>query len=198
MTELLLVRHGRPESGSVDPPLDEDGLRQAQAVARLLADEDITAVVSSGLLRARQTAQIIARETGQTPYSLEGLNEWGLPVGSMTYVAFEHLARDAPQVRAIDEGRFMDFVPDGVQVDEFRQKVSNAASQVLADHRGGRVVVVCHGGTINALVGQVLGISDIFWFNPDYTSVSRLDQRPGGRLIVRSLNEVHHLFVQSI
>ena len=59
------------------------------------------------------------------------------------------------------------------------------------------MAVVCHGGTINAYVGLQLGIPDIFWFHPDYTSVTRMDSRPGGRVIVRSLNEVHHLLVES-
>ena len=91
----------------------------------------------------------------------------------------------------------MDFVPDRVNIDDFRQKAVDAFDKILADHPQGRVVVVCHGGTINAYVGQVVGIPDIFWFHPDYTSVSRMDQRPGGRVVVRSLNEVHHLVAAS-
>lgn len=197
MTELILVRHGLPESGAMDPPLNDEGLRQAHAVASLLSEERITAVVSSGLRRAQQTAKIIAKATVHTSYSLEGLNEWGLPADSMEYVALELLGDDAPQARAIQEGRFMDFVPERVDVDEFRQKVAHAFDKILAEHPDGRVVVVCHGGTINAYVGQLVGIPDIFWFHPDYTSISRMDQRPGGRVVVRSLNEVHHLLMES-
>jgi probable phosphoglycerate mutase len=193
MTELLLLRHARPESGALDPPLNEEGLAQAHAVARLLADEHITGIVCSDLIRARQTAAIIGEATGHTPYSLAGLREWGLPADSMEYVALEVLGDDSPQVRAMDEGRFMDFVPRRVDIDDFRQKVVDAFDKILADHPDGRVVVVCHGGTINAYVGQLVGIPDIFWFHPDYTSVSRVDSRPGGRVVVRSLNEVHHL-----
>ena len=197
MTELLIVRHGRPESGAFDPPLNDEGLRQAKALADLLKDEPVTAIVSSALQRAKQTAQIIGEATGHTPYANEGLNEWGLPADSMEYVALEVLGDDAPQVRAVHEGRFMDFVPDRVNIDDFRQKAVDAFDKILADHPQGRVVVVCHGGTINAYVGQVVGIPDIFWFHPDYTSVSRMDQRPGGRVVVRSLNEVHHLVAAS-
>ncbi len=197
MTELLLVRHGRPESGGFDPPLNDQGLEQARALARILADEPITAIVSSDLRRAQQTAEIIGEATGHTPSSHEGLREWGLPADSMEYVALELLGDDSPQVMAIHEGRFMDFVPDRVDIDDFRQKVVDAFAKIIADHPEGRVVVVCHGGTINAYVGQLVGIPDIFWFHPDYSSVSRMDSRPGGRVIVRSLNEVHHLLVQS-
>jgi probable phosphoglycerate mutase len=153
--------------------------------------------VCSDLRRAKQTAEIIGEATDHTPYSLPGLREWGLPADSMEYVALELLGDDAPQVRAVDEGRFMDFVPERVDIDDFRQKVVDAFDKILARHREGRVVVVCHGGTINAYVGQLVGIPDIFWFHPDYTSVSRMDSRPGGRVVVRSLNEVHHLLVES-
>lgn len=197
MTELLLVRHGRPESGLLDPPLNEEGLAQAHALARILAEEPITAMVSSDLRRAHQTAEIIGTATGHTPYPVPGLREWGLPADSMEYVALEMLGDDAPQVRAVLEGRFMDFVPERVDVDDFRRKVVQAFDSILADHPEGRVVVVCHGGTINAYVGHLVGIPDIFWFHPDYTSVSRMDSRPGGRVVVRSLNEVHHLLVES-
>jgi len=197
MTELLLVRHGRPESGAMDPQLNQEGLQQAHALARLLADEPITAIVCSDLRRAQQTAEIIGAATGHTPHALPGLREWGLPADSMEYVALELLGDDAPQVLAVHEGRFMDFVPDRVDTDDFRRKVDDAFAKILADHPEGRVVVVCHGGTINAYVGQLVGIPDIFWFHPDYTSVSRMDSRPGGRVVVRSLNEVHHLLVES-
>ena len=193
MTELLLVRHGRPESGILDPPLNEEGISQAHALARLLADEPITGIVSSDLRRARETAEIIGATTGHTSYSLPGLREWGMAADTMKYVAIEALSDDAPQARALHEGRFMDFVPAQLDLADFRQKVVDAFAKILAEHPEGRVVVVCHGGTINAYVGQLVGIPDIFWFHPDYTSVSRMDSRPGGRVVVRSLNEVHHL-----
>lgn len=197
MTELLLIRHGRPESGQLDPPLNEEGVAQARALALVLAQEQITGIVCSDLRRARETAEILGEATGHTPYSLPGLREWGLPADSMEYVALELLGDDAPQVRAVHEGRFMDFVPERVDIADFRHKVVDAFAKIQADHPEGRVAVVCHGGTINAYVGAMVGIPDIFWFHPDYTSVSRMDSRPGGRVIVRSLNEVHHLLVES-
>ncbi len=194
MTELLLVRHGRPESGELDPPLNEEGVAQARSVARLLAREEVDAVVSSDLRRARQTAEIIGEATGHKVSATHpGLREWGLSADSMPYVALELLGDDAPQVRALEDGRFMDFVPPQVDLDGFRRKVVDAFDRILADHPRGRVVVVSHGGTINAYVGQLVRIADIFWFHPDYTSVSRLDSRPGGRVVIRSLNEIHHL-----
>ena len=64
MTTLYFVRHGESEanaahrfSGRSDSPLTERGRAQARAAARRLSAYDVTAVVSSPLLRARQTAE---------------------------------------------------------------------------------------------------------------------------------------------
>lgn len=197
MTELLLVRHGRPVSGDMDPPLTDEGVDQAHRLALLLQDENLTGVVCSDLVRARQTAEIIGDACDLVPEPTGGLREWGLEVGSMEYVALELLGDEHPQVTALAQGRFMDFVPERVDIADFRQKVSDAFAKILADHPEGRVAVVCHGGVINAYVGQLVGIPDVFWFHPDYTSVSRVQSVPGGRVVVRSLNEVHHLLVES-
>lgn len=197
MNELLLIRHGRPESGLMDPPLNAEGRAQAEALAGVLAQKPITAVVCSDLRRARETAGIIAAPLGLDPLPMPGLREWGLPADAMKYVALELLAAGSPQARAIDEGRFMDFVPKQVDVLAFRRAVAGVFAEILGAHGAGRVAVVCHGGTINAYLGQLVEIPDVFWFHPDYTSVSRVQQRPGGRVIIRSLNETQHLLVNA-
>ena len=55
--KLTLVRHGRPDEDHTqrphDPPLRADGLRQAEAVAALLAGEGVTRIVASPLKSAR-------------------------------------------------------------------------------------------------------------------------------------------------
>ena len=63
--KIVLVRHGRPDEGHAerphDPPLADEGLRQAQAAAALLAHEGIDRIVTSPLLRAQQTAAPLPR-----------------------------------------------------------------------------------------------------------------------------------------
>ena len=65
---LILVRHGRPDEGGAetpnDPPLSEDGRRQARAGARLLGSEGITRIIASPLRRARETAEPLAKGLG--------------------------------------------------------------------------------------------------------------------------------------
>src|SRR6266850_4226595 len=66
-TRLCLVRHGETAwnaegrvQGQLDLPLSETGLAQARALAAVLAGESFSAIYSSDLARARQTAQPLA------------------------------------------------------------------------------------------------------------------------------------------
>jgi broad specificity phosphatase PhoE len=62
---VLIMRHGDRYSGAHDPELTPIGHEQAQQLARLLADEDITAIYCSPFIRSLQTAAPIAAARGQ-------------------------------------------------------------------------------------------------------------------------------------
>lgn len=193
MTELLLVRHARPDSGIVDPPLSAEGREQARRLGDALAGAGLTAVVSSDMRRARETATAATAATGLELQVVPALREWGRVAGEPVYTAIEELGATSPQAVALAEGRFMDFIPEDVDLDDFRATVVRGFGEVFAAHPSGRIAVVCHGGTINAYLGHVLGIRDIFWFHPGYTSISTVALVPGGRVVVRAVNDVHHL-----
>ncbi|WP_404462432.1 histidine phosphatase family protein [Sutcliffiella horikoshii] len=68
MTKLGLIRHGstawnkeRRAQGSSNIPLDQDGIRDAESLADRIKDEEWDVIYSSDLLRAMQTAEIVAR-----------------------------------------------------------------------------------------------------------------------------------------
>ena len=63
---LFLVRHAHADDGSPDElrPLSQEGRRQASDLARRFADAELDAVLTSPLLRARQTAEPIGRASG--------------------------------------------------------------------------------------------------------------------------------------
>jgi 2,3-bisphosphoglycerate-dependent phosphoglycerate mutase len=192
--ELLLIRHARPRrveraGGPADPSLDETGRGQASALAGWLGDDDIRAVVASPLRRAVETAEPLARALGLELTHEEGVVEWDRDHDS--YIPVEELkANDDPAWIAMKEGRW-DVL--GIDPSAFQQRVVDAIDTVAASHPGSRVAVVCHGGVINAYTAAVLGLGRILWFEPDYTSISRLlVSRSGVRSIV-SLNETGHL-----
>jgi probable phosphoglycerate mutase len=91
---------------------------------------------------------------------------------------------------AMIEGRLEDFDTDPLA---FQAGVVAAVERVVARHARQRVAVVCHGGVINAYVGHVLGIERVLFFEPKYTSVSRVLAASTGERSVLTLNETAHL-----
>ena len=71
MTDLILWRHGQTDynlqgriQGQVDIPLNDTGRQQAQRAADDIAALGPTRIVSSPLVRARDTAEVLASLTG--------------------------------------------------------------------------------------------------------------------------------------
>ncbi|MFI7403942.1 histidine phosphatase family protein [Streptomyces sp. NPDC049541] len=191
MTELLLVRHGLPLAGVFDPGLSPQGTAQAEHLAAWLRHEDLDALYVSPYRRARETAAPLERITGMTATVLDDLREWDTDV-SQPYTPPEQIGADDPRAAALAEGRFDDFVPD-LDRDAFRARAVRAMDSIFDAHPGGRVAAVCHGGITNTYLATVLGLSTMFWFHPDYTSVSRVRRMPGGRTVLHSVNETAHL-----
>ena len=204
MTSLILVRHGQQRwptgpnpaaSEWVDPPLSDTGVRQAELVGLALADGQIDGLYSSHLERAHQTGLQIGRHHAITPTVLEELREIEMyrdvPPGKSVRDVIS-----APMLKGIQERfvreRCWDVYPFTETSAEFRHRVVNAIEGILTMHPGGRVVVACHGGVINAYIGHVLGLDVDMFFRPAHASVSRV-LVGDYRRVVLSLNEVHHL-----
>ena len=194
MTELLLVRHGLPVSGVHQPPLAPEGVDQARRLGTWLKAEDVDVMVVSPMRRARETADAVAGEMGrEVDAVVDDLREWDTDLPPRAYTAVEEMGPTDPRAIAIAEGRYEDFVPQ-LDIDAFRRRTAACLDDLFERWPVGRLVAVCHGGTINAMVGGVLEIPALFWLNPGYTSVTRLRRMPGGRVVVVSVNETAHLF----
>ena len=75
----------------------------------------------------------------------------------------------------------------------FRTRIVTRLDAVIAEHPGERVAVVCHGGVINVYLAALLGIDRHLWFDPGYTSISRVRASRTGARSVGSINELAHL-----
>lgn len=191
--ELLLVRHGLPErvtdaAGPADPPLAAEGRRQAEALARWVAAHDgVDAVWASPLRRAQETAWPLAESLGLEVVVEEGIAEYDRH--SSHYVPIEELKDDAYWLEQVSaEWAALEADPGA-----FRGRVVDAVDHIAARHPGQRVAVVCHGGVINAYVGALLETRHVLFFEPRYTSISRVFAARSGERTLHSLNEVPHL-----
>ena len=194
--DLILVRHAEPEraEGSdgapADPGLTARGREQARRLGAWLAGERIDAVLSSPQRRARETAALVAAAHGLSVEVLDGLAEYDRRADH--YVPVEELkATGDPRWTAMLEGRWEDF--GGDPPDEFRARVAATLDSVVARFPGRRVVAVCHGGVVNAALGNVLGLDALLWFEPAYASIHRIAASRHGVRSVVSVNETAHL-----
>jgi len=193
--ELLLIRHALPirrevTEGAADPPLSDDGLRQAELLAEYLASEKIDAIYASPLLRAQQTAQPLSIRIGLEIIDDPGIAEFDQH--SSEYIPVEELkASGDPRLTEslLGEGDEFD------DRDEFRDRVMNSIERIISDHGGDRVAVVCHGGVINLYAGDVLGLNveGPGFFYPNYTSITRVAASRSGVRSIVTLNETSHL-----
>ena len=192
--DLLLVRHAEPlrvelVEGRADPGLADRGLAQAERLGAWLADERVDAVWSSPLRRALETAAPVATAHGLDVVVDEELAEFDRDASS--YIPVEELKATADERwTAMVEGRFDESDIDPAA---FARTVVGAVERVVAANPGRSVAVVCHGGVVNTYLGHVLGITRPLWFEPRYTSVSRVAASRSGIRSVVSVNETAHL-----
>lgn len=161
---LIVVRHGRTESnaaglllGRADPPLDEVGRAQIQAVAARLGP--VTQVVSSPLGRTRQSAEVIAATAGAEV--LVDARWIELDYGDYEGLAFAEVPQDIwAQWRADTSFR----LPEGESLDALASRVFGACESLAARARDTDVVVVTHVSPVKAAVAWALGTGvEISW-----------------------------------
>jgi probable phosphoglycerate mutase len=192
--ELLLIRHAEPirvvdADGPADPGLHERGVEQARRLAQWLEPEELHAVWSSPMRRAQETAAPLAEAQGLPVLVDEELAEFDREATS--YIPLEELkAAKDERYLAMLEGKLENYETEPAV---FQAGVVAAVERVVARHAGQRVAVVCHGGVINAYVGHVLGIERVLFFEPRYTSISRVLASSSGARSVQTLNETAHL-----
>lgn len=158
---LYLVRHGETEGnrerrylGWEDLPLNQRGEAQARALARSLADQPITAIYSSDLIRAQATAAPIAQVLGLPVHLDPDLREVNFGAWSgLTYAEIERRAPD--RLRAWIDDPECHAPPGGESLGALRRRALRAVP--LRDG----ALIVSHGGTLRALISHWAGAR--FW-----------------------------------
>jgi broad specificity phosphatase PhoE len=162
VTTVYLARHGESDwnaanrfQGHSDRPLTEEGRRQAEALAELVAAENVDAIYSSPLIRALETARIVAARTGLEVIELDGLRE--VNTGSWSGLSREEVRERFPEgfERWIAGGSGWE---DGETYEEMAERTLEAVSRIAEAHPGGRVLVVSHGGPIRAIQAAANGM----------------------------------------
>src|SRR6202008_4528318 len=133
--------------------------------------ERVDLVVSSAQLRARQTAAPVAAAHGLDVVIVDAIVEYDVQADH--YIPMEELrATKDERWTAMIEGRWGEF--GGEEPEVFTERVRAAVDTLVDGNPGKNVVAVCHGGVINVVFALLLGLDRHLWFDPGYTSVSRM------------------------
>ena len=158
-TRLIAIRHGETAwnvatrlQGHLDIDLNDTGRWQANRVARALAlaGEPIDALYASDLKRAWDTAGAIAAATGATPQVHTGLRERGFgEFEGQTHAAIE---AQWPEQALRWRQREPHWAPAGGEsLHAVRERVAQTVAELAERHLGGQIVLVAHGGVMDAL-----------------------------------------------
>ncbi len=165
MVKIILVRHGetdwnlvkRIQGGESDTPLNDNGKRQASALATRLKDEKIAAIFSSPLQRALNTAQAIAA-THQLPVQeLPSLKE--IRVGILEgRLASEIAPRFDEYICGNGRDKKVHTPPGGESMDDVQKRAWETITSLTAQYSNGTLVLVTHYFVIMAVVCRVLDL----------------------------------------
>ena len=211
---LLLVRHGRvdfdalgdehflesPRGRQWDPPLDQRGREQADRLAARLMLMDPPAVLAVSPFRRCAETLAPFLDRGPALPAPEVMDELGeVFIGRWEGVRFEDIiSADEELARRFREQEPMfSLAPGGESGPDLRARVVPAVEGILSSVRDGTVVIVTHGGVINAYLGHVMRIDHDMFFLPDNGSINTV-LVDGGRRELRFLNDVRHLTDPSV
>ncbi len=163
-TRIIAIRHGETAwnvdariQGQLDIDLNDNGHWQAQRVGEALATEPITAVYSSDLSRAHSTAQHISKTTGVPVIPHQGLRERSF--GMFEGKTFDEIHATWPDHAQNWRKRMPEWQPPegGESLLELRARVTRTLQELAAKHPGEQIVVVAHGGVLDALYRVATG-----------------------------------------
>ena len=174
MKTVYLIRHALPDFpggkrmciGTTDLPLGAKGLMQAAEMAKKLPA--VTAVFSSPLIRAVQTAEAI----GLPVTVLDDLRE--MHAGAWDGLTFDEIRQRYPELYAA-RAKDLTIPLPGAEDHEESLRRFTAAMEKAANLAPGDFAVVAHGGIISQFLQHITGT----WYKPSYTEVVTLFWKDG-------------------
>ncbi len=197
---LYIIRHGQTAwnkeevfRGTKDIPLNEVGLREAEAVGSYLKDTPFDAIYTSPLSRATQTAEALGRAVSVEPVVEPNLID--LNFGSWQGVLHEEVKKNYPDlyrtwIDTPEKARF----PEGESLQEVLGRVDTLMETLLGKHMGQTIALVSHRVVCKVLICSLLGLGlDHFWQIQQSTACLNRFRYKNGNWICERLNSQCHL-----
>ncbi|MBM9519716.1 histidine phosphatase family protein [Desulforhopalus vacuolatus] len=196
--KIYLLRHGaieipnpKPFIGQMELPLTEEGREQMKKSGEWLKDKDIEGIFTSPSGRCRESAEIVAKETGEQPIEILpqfqeiNLGKWeGKTVAEVKRLfpgAYEARGRNFDQYRPSGGENFQDLLQIRI----------HPAFLKLTREKEGNIAIIAHAGTNRVLLSWLLQmpIKGIFNLDQTYAGVNVIRQN-GEKFHVEMINYV--------
>jgi len=201
-----LIRHGETFwnrmgrwQGHAAVPLNEEGMQQARLLADYLSPQShlISAIYSSDLKRASDTAQVLANRL-RKPLTLDArLRE--IDVGEWQGLTSDEIrAWDSSRFEQVQRDPFGAQRPGGESLNQVAERALAFLKELVQRHTEGYVLVVSHGGTIRTIL-QRLSVVGEGRIRVDNTSITLLRyQYADERWVLDAFNVLEHLGTRRI
>ena len=204
VTRLYLIRHGQ-SAGNVEgrfgghgpTPLSELGMRQAEITGEVLAKERISAIYSSDLHRAVQTAEPLAKLLNIPINKTEAFRE--RHVGVLEGLTFDESKQTFPKdYYALVNRNIHHVITQGESYRTLLKRSTGELWDILRNHQGGKVAVFSHTGAICFLTLHLMGAihrttKQTPWIVTSNCGVNRFEVRGRNNVRVLALNDTRHL-----
>ncbi len=214
MSFISLIRHGETDynargiiQGQLHIPLNEQGMNQAEKLARRLSRERIDLLISSDLLRAKQTAEIIAKNhptIAHVEYSElfreRSLGEWE----GKDFQKYLKVSRANKNFRVKDGESHEEFLSRAKRAKQYLEKRSKELLETGID--SAHIAVITHGGLIRRIIQEYIHpepARHFPYFATDNASITKIQihdkQFEGDRkehVTIMYLNDTCHLFYE--
>ncbi|OIN86944.1 MAG: hypothetical protein COS37_03945 [Anaerolineae bacterium CG03_land_8_20_14_0_80_58_20] len=185
MTELWLIRHGQTDwnltgrwQGQAPhaPGLNDMGRAQTLALLDQLQDVDFSAIYSSDLPRARQTAGLVAEPLGLTVTSEPRLREmnlgaWEGMLSSDIEIQYPH------ELEERKRDPFHARTPNGESPLEVAERVIAAVDEIAGKYPNASVLIVSHGVPLAVIICHAQGfpLDEVYEHVPENAKPYRVE-----------------------
>ncbi len=204
LTKLYLIRHGQSVGnsegrfgGHTPTPLSLLGQSQARITAEALKKERFTAIYSSDLRRAVQTAEPLAHLSSLDVETTPAFRERS--VGVLEGLTFNEAEKEFPaDYEALIYRDIHHVITNGESYAQLLKRTTKALDDILAKHHGGRIAIFAHTGTICFMTLKILGAinentTHTPWLITSNCGINKFEFRENNNIRVLSINDTRHL-----
>ena len=204
VTKLFLVRHGQSAGnaegrfgGHGPTPLSPLGEEQAHKTAIVLAREGVTAIYSSDLPRAVQTATPLAERLEIPLIQTQAFRE--RHVGVLEGLTFDESKAEHPRdYYALVNRNIHHVITEGESYRDLLRRVTTELKAILRENAGGKIAIYSHTGAICFMTLHLMGAihrdtRTTPWIVTSNCGINRFEIRALRNVRVLALNDTRHL-----